>query len=71
VATRTKKRLFNNPTHTSLPGADLYLGDCLAVIPSLAGPFGAVVTDPPYGVDYDPSWRNEAGVSATTRTGRV
>ncbi len=30
-----------------------------------------MVTDPPYGVDYDPSWRNEAGVSATTRTGKV
>jgi len=30
-----------------------------------------MLTDPPYGVDYDPSWRNEAGVSATTRTGRV
>src|SRR5690606_32731058 len=28
-------------------------------------------TDPPYGVEYDPSWRNEAGVSATARTGRV
>ena len=30
-----------------------------------------MVTDPPYGVDYDPAWRNEAGVSATRRTGRV
>jgi ParB/Sulfiredoxin domain len=30
-----------------------------------------MVTDPPYGVDYDPAWRNEAGVSATHRTGRV
>jgi DNA modification methylase len=30
-----------------------------------------MVTDPPYGVDYDPGWRNEAGVSATTRTGKV
>jgi DNA modification methylase len=30
-----------------------------------------MVTDPPYGVDYDPAWRNEAGVSATMRTGRV
>jgi DNA modification methylase len=30
-----------------------------------------MVTDPPYGVDYDPSWRNDAGVSATTRTGKV
>jgi len=30
-----------------------------------------MVTDPPYGVDYDPSWRNESGVSATARTGKV
>lgn len=30
-----------------------------------------LVSDPPYGVEYDPSWRNEAGVSATARTGRV
>jgi DNA modification methylase len=30
-----------------------------------------MVTDPPYGVEYDPAWRNEAGVSATRRTGRV
>jgi DNA modification methylase len=30
-----------------------------------------MVTDPPYGVEYDPSWRNEAGVSATSRTGKV
>ena len=30
-----------------------------------------MVTDPPYGVDYDPAWRNEAGVSATKRTGKV
>jgi DNA modification methylase len=30
-----------------------------------------MVTDPPYGVNYDPEWRNAAGVSATMRTGRV
>ena len=30
-----------------------------------------MVTDPPYGVDYDPAWRNEAGISATMRIGRV
>ena len=30
-----------------------------------------MVTDPPYGVDYDPTWRNEAGVSASKRTGKV
>lgn len=48
MANRKKTPLFENLTHTALPGADLYRGDCLAVIPSLAGPFGAVVTDPPY-----------------------
>jgi DNA modification methylase len=30
-----------------------------------------MITDPPYGVDYDPSWRNEAGSSQTRRTGKV
>ncbi|WP_198370267.1 site-specific DNA-methyltransferase [Roseomonas rosulenta] len=30
-----------------------------------------MVTDPPYGVNYDPEWRNEAGVSSTMRTGKV
>ena len=30
-----------------------------------------MITDPPYGVEYDPTWRNEAGVSSTKRTGKV
>ncbi|MBZ0130228.1 MAG: site-specific DNA-methyltransferase [Rhodobacteraceae bacterium] len=30
-----------------------------------------MVTDPPYGVKYDPSWRNKTGASATKRTGKV
>ncbi|HWL69431.1 MAG TPA: DNA methyltransferase [Geminicoccus sp.] len=30
-----------------------------------------MVTDPPYGVAYDPSWRNAAGLSGTQRTGKV
>ena len=30
-----------------------------------------MVTDPPFGVNYDPSWRKEAGVSTTSRTGKV
>ena len=29
------------------------------------------VCDPPYGVNYDPDWRNRAGISETKRTGRV
>jgi DNA modification methylase len=28
-------------------------------------------TDPPYGVEYDPGWRNKAGAAATKRTGKV
>jgi DNA modification methylase len=30
-----------------------------------------MVTDPPYGVEYDPGWRNQAGAAATKRTGKV
>ena len=30
-----------------------------------------MATDPPYGVSYDPAWRNRAGLSATKRTGKV
>jgi len=30
-----------------------------------------MVTDPPYGVAYDPTWRNRAGISTTARTGAV
>ena len=37
----------------TIGGATLYLGDCLAVLPTL-GKVDAVVTDPPYpGYDYD------------------
>ena len=32
----------------------LYLGDCLSILPTLAaGSVDAVVTDPPYGIDFD------------------
>lgn len=37
-----------NPYYDS-PNATLYHGDCVAVLPTLPGGFGAVVTDPPYG----------------------
>jgi DNA modification methylase len=30
-----------------------------------------MATDPPYGVAYDPAWRNAAGLSETKRTGKV
>jgi DNA modification methylase len=30
-----------------------------------------MVTDPPYGVNYDPAWRHRAGVNRSSRTGKV
>ena len=30
-----------------------------------------MVTDPPYGVEYDPAWREKAGVAASGATGKV
>ncbi len=30
-----------------------------------------MVTDPPYGVEYDPAWRNQTGTAKTRRTGKV
>jgi hypothetical protein len=30
-----------------------------------------MVTDPPYGVNYDPEWRHRAGVNKSTRIGKV
>jgi hypothetical protein len=30
-----------------------------------------MVTDPPYGVDYDPAWRHRAGVNQSKRLGKV
>lgn len=47
MASRNSSTLLNN-SRITLPGADLYRGDCLAILPGLAGPFDAVVTDPPY-----------------------
>jgi DNA modification methylase len=30
-----------------------------------------LISDPPYGVEYDPNWRNQAGAAKTKRTGKV
>ena len=38
----------------------LYLGDCLSILPTLAaGSVDAVVTDPPYGIKYTTGWLPE------------
>ena len=53
----------------------LVCGDCTdraAVEVALAGARPhLMVTDPPYGVEYDPAWRNTVARTATRRTGRV
>jgi DNA modification methylase len=54
----------------------LVCGDCTdpAVVEAALGGVRPhlMVTDPPYGVEYDPSWRNEAlEGSKTARTGKV
>jgi len=44
-----------------------------ATVERLNGPIcpHLMVTDPPYGVSYDPEWRNRAGASETKRVGKV
>ena len=50
-------------------------GDCTdakAVAGLLAGTAPhLMVTDPPYGVDYDPAWRHRLGVNQSARRGKV
>ena len=46
--------------HVRIGDCDLYLGDCLEVMP-LLGKFDAVVTDPPYGIGIDGQKRNIKG----------
>jgi site-specific DNA-methyltransferase (adenine-specific) len=49
--------------------ATLYLGDCLEILPTL-GPVDAVVTDPPYGMNWDGKvtrGKNGTGKAGATR----
>jgi site-specific DNA-methyltransferase (adenine-specific)/modification methylase len=42
---------------TIAEGVTLYLGDCREILPTL-GPVDAVVTDPPYGIGFEPNTRS-------------
>ncbi len=55
------------------PSSDLRRQHCCDVVARLLGDVRPLlmVTDPPYGVEYDPSWRNQAGAAKTKRTGKV
>ena len=46
--------------HERIGNCDLYLGDCLEVMPGL-GRFDACVTDPPYGIGVDRSMASNSG----------
>lgn len=39
-------------------GVTIYHGDCMEILPQLQG--DAVITDPPYGMDYQSAWRTDA-----------
>jgi len=55
--------------HRIICGDSTDLETVQALLGSLKPPL--MVTDPPYGVNYDPEWRHRAGVNNSTRTGKV
>lgn len=50
---------------TIAEGVTLYLGDCREILPTL-GKVDAVVTDPPYGIGYDPT-RSQGSAASGSR----
>jgi DNA modification methylase len=49
---------------------DATSADAVAILLGSAKP-ALMVTDPPYGVDYDPNWRERAGLGVQRQTGTV
>ena len=56
---------MTNPTSECTDTIQLHLGDCLAVMPTLEGPFDAIICDLPYGstacrwdvrIPFEPLW---------------
>lgn len=50
--------------------ATLYLGDCREILPALPK-VDAVITDPPYGIDYNHGGGNRFGAVGVTRAARL
>jgi len=55
--------------HRVICGDSTNVGTVKALLGDVAP--GLMVTDPPYGVEYDPEWRHRAGVNNSARTGQV
>ena len=71
-----EKVLISRPGDVWLMGAHrLVCGDCTdpAVVRTVLGEDkpGLMVTDPPYGVEYDPSWRSDATGQKVRNSGKV
>jgi site-specific DNA-methyltransferase (adenine-specific)/modification methylase len=49
--------------------ATLYLGDCLQILPALPRT-GAIISDPPYGINYNHSGGNRFGTVGVTRAAK-
>jgi hypothetical protein len=49
--------IVNAEREVDLGRARLLLGNALALLPGLTGCYHAIVSDPPYGIGYDPSRR--------------
>jgi DNA modification methylase len=41
----------------------LYCGDCLEIMPLLDKEKLTLITDPPYGIDYDPKWLSDMNIA--------
>ncbi len=57
------------PIWTPAPGVTLYQADCLEVLPTLAG-LQAVITDPPYGMNWDTNTSRFDGGKSAKNCGR-
>jgi DNA modification methylase len=47
-------------------GVEVWNGDCLEILPTL-GKFDACVSDPPYGIDYDPTRSQKSAASGSRK----
>lgn len=57
--TYLKEEVFNDMEKTT---QEIIQGDCLEVMKGFADKsFDLILTDPPYGIDYDPNWKTWSG----------